>query len=121
MSAFSDVGSLAPQWIWEGVLGRAVHGDRVTLSLLELDAGAVVPTHSHENEQMGILLEGSLTFTIGAETKDLAPGGTWNIAAHVPHSVVTGPGGAVLVEVFAPARADWDAIERQDPRPSRWP
>jgi quercetin dioxygenase-like cupin family protein len=121
MSVFADVGALAPQQIWEGVLGRAVHGAGVTLSLIELDAGSVVPTHSHANEQLGVLLQGSLTFTIGDETGEVRPGGTWNIGAHVPHSVVTGPDGAVLVEVFAPARDDWRAIEPQEPRPAAWP
>jgi quercetin dioxygenase-like cupin family protein len=121
LSAFADVGSLPPQQIWEGVLGRALHGAGVTLSLLELEPGSIVPTHSHANEQLGILLEGSLNFTIGGETSDVHPGGTWNIGAHVPHSVVTGPDGAVLVEVFAPARDDWQTIERQEPRPALWP
>ena len=104
MSAFADVGSLGPQRIWDGIVGRSVHGDRVTLSVLELDAGAVVPEHSHENEQLGVLVEGAVTFTIGAETRELAPGGTWCIAAHVPHSVVVGPDGALIVEVFAGSR-----------------
>jgi hypothetical protein len=26
----------------------------------------------------------------------------------MPHSVVTGPGGAVVIDVFAPARDDWE-------------
>jgi quercetin dioxygenase-like cupin family protein len=121
VSAFDHVGTLAPQQIWDGVLARAVRGAGVTLTLIELDPGSVVPTHSHENEQLGILLEGSLEFTIGGETGEVRAGGTWNIGPHVPHSVVTGPDGAVLVEVFAPARSDWEAIERQAPRPPLWP
>jgi hypothetical protein len=39
----------------------------------------------------------------------------------VPHDVVVGPEGAVVVEVFAPRRADWQAIARDEPRPPRWP
>ena len=121
MSAFADVGSLGPQQIWDGIVGRTVHGERVSLSLLELDADAAVPEHAHENEQVGLLLEGSVTFTIGDETRELRPGATWRILAHVPHSVVVGPEGALIVEVFSPIRHDWHAIEPQEPRPGRWP
>jgi len=121
VGAFAEVGSLAPQQIWDGVLGRTVHGERVTLSLIELDANAAVPEHTHVNEQVGILLQGALRFTIGGETRDLGPGSTWRILANVPHSVVVGPEGAVLVEVFSPVRDDWHALEAQKPRPARWP
>jgi quercetin dioxygenase-like cupin family protein len=121
VSVFADVGSLGPQQIWDGIVGRTVHGERVTLSLLELDAGAVVPEHAHANEQVGLLLEGSVTFTIGGETRELHPGATWRILADVPHSVVVGPAGALIVEVFSPIRDDWHAIDHEPPRPGRWP
>jgi len=121
VSSFADAGAIPPQRIWDGVVGRTVHGERVSFALLELAPDAVVPEHSHENEQVGILLEGSMAFTIGAETRDLRPGGTWRILANVPHSVATGPDGAVVVEAFAPARDDWHAIEPLEPSPPRWP
>jgi quercetin dioxygenase-like cupin family protein len=54
------------------------------------------------------VIEGEVTFRIGDEERVLGPGGTWRILADEPHSVVTGPGGAVVVDVFAPARDDWD-------------
>jgi quercetin dioxygenase-like cupin family protein len=121
MSAFADTNAVSPQQIWDGLLARTIHGDKMTLTLIELDPGIVVPEHSHANEQMGICLRGSLTFTVGEETKELGPGGTWTILAHVPHSVVTGAEGSVLVEVFSPVRDDWQARERLDPRPALWP
>lgn len=121
MSAFANVGEIPPQQIWDGVVARPVHGDRITFTYLELEPETVVPEHSHENEQLGLLVAGSVTFRIGEETRELAPGATWCIRAHVPHSVTTGPDGAVIAEVFSPVRADWRAIEPEDPRPTRWP
>ena len=98
-----------------------MHGERVTVALIELDPDALVPEHSHENEQMGFLVQGAMTFTIGGETGEIVPGGSWRILAHVPHSVDAGPEGAVLVEVFAPPRSDWAAIPESEPGPGRWP
>jgi quercetin dioxygenase-like cupin family protein len=121
MSAFADIGDVAPQQIWDGVLGRVVHAERITFGLIELEPGSLVPEHCHDNEQVGMILEGSLTFRVGDEERDLAPGASWRILANVPHEVRTGPNGAVLIEVFSPPRHDWNAIERQEPRPPRWP
>jgi len=120
-SAFSDLRTIEPQQIWDGVLGRTVHGERVTLSYVELEPRASVPEHSHENEQLGIVLTGSLTFTVGGETRDVGPGEAWCITAHVPHSVVAGPDGAALAEVFSPVRSDWANLEPAEQRPARWP
>jgi quercetin dioxygenase-like cupin family protein len=118
---FADLHGLSAQRIWAGVTGRVVEGERVTLAVIELDPDSVVPEHSHDNEQVGVLVSGLLEFRIGDETRTVEPGGTWCIHAQVPHEVRTGPEGAVAVEVFAPARSDWAALERLESRPPRWP
>jgi quercetin dioxygenase-like cupin family protein len=115
MSAFDHLGKIVPLQIWEGVVGRPFGGDEATLTAIELAPGTVVPEHAHPNEQTGILLRGDVTFTVGDETKALEPGATWVIRANIPHSVVTGPGGAFIVELFAPPRADWAELERLEP------
>ena len=112
---------MVPQQIWDGVVSRGVHGENVTVTLLELEAGMVVPEHSHANEQAGVLIGGSVTFTIGDETAEITPGGMWVIPAHVHHSVVTGPEGAVIVEAFAPPREDWAGLQTLEPGAGRWP
>ncbi len=121
MSVFADADSIPPQEIWSGVTARSVHSELVTLGLIELEANAAVPEHSHVNEQLGFLIRGTVTFTIGGEVRELGPGGSWTILAHVPHSVVVGPEGAVIVEVFSPRRDDWSAIPTGEPGPGVWP
>jgi quercetin dioxygenase-like cupin family protein len=121
MSAFTDLGEIEPRRIFDGVVGRTVHGNRVTFSYVELEPGVTVPQHSHENEQLGMVLTGSLTFTVGDETRELGPREAWCITANVPHSVVAGPDGAVLVEIFSPVRDDWAGLEPAERRPARWP
>jgi quercetin dioxygenase-like cupin family protein len=121
MSAFDDLSAMPPTDIWEAVAVRAIHGERLTLGVVELDANALVPEHAHENEQLGIVLSGSLTFRVGDETRELGPGGTWTIPANVPHEVQVGPEGAVVLDVFAPGRDDWAEREPSDLRAPRWP
>jgi unsaturated pyranuronate lyase len=115
-----DLGELDLQQIWDGVAARSVHGDRLTLAVIELDPGTVVPEHSHDHEQLGVVLRGRLTFRVGDEARDLRPGGTWRIPSNVPHEVHVGPEGAVVVDVFAPTRDDWGDRDRFERAP-RWP
>jgi quercetin dioxygenase-like cupin family protein len=109
MSNLAELAEITPIRIWEGVVGRRVEGEKLTIAVVELAPDAIVPSHRHANEQCGLVIEGEVTFRIGDEERVLGPGGTWRILSDVPHSVVTGPAGAVLVDVFAPARDDWHA------------
>ena len=108
MSNLVDLADLQPIQIWDAVVGRRLQGERLTLAVVELAPGAAVPEHRHPNEQCGLVIEGEVTFRIGVEERVLGPGGTWRILGGMPHSVQTGAGGAVVVDVFAPARDDWD-------------
>jgi quercetin dioxygenase-like cupin family protein len=121
MYAFDEVGGLEPLRIWDGVAARTVNGERLSFAVVELDPGSVVPEHRHEHEQLGMVLRGSLSFRVADETRELGPGGTWRIPSNVPHEVHAGPDGAVVIDVFAPVREDWAALEREPPRPPRWP
>ena len=121
MSAFSNTSDLAPIKIWDGVVARAVAGAEATLALIDLEPNTHVPEHHHVNEQTGILIGGSMSFTIGDETKQLQPGEMWVIPADVPHSVISGPQGVTLAELFAPPRADWAGLERLPATPVTLP
>ena len=121
MSAFDGVSSLGLQRIWDGVHARVIHGDRISLGVVELDANSVVPEHSHDHEQLGICVSGSLTFRVGDESRELRPGDTWTIPGNVPHEVHVGPNGAVVVDVFSPTRDDWRDAPGENARDPRWP
>jgi quercetin dioxygenase-like cupin family protein len=121
LSAFHDLQVIQPQQLFEGVLARADHGEKVTLAVVELDPGAVVPEHSHENEQLGIVLRGSVDFQIGGQERALGPGEMWRIDSGATHVVRAGPDGAVVIDVFGPARDDWRVAERLEPQRPRWP
>jgi quercetin dioxygenase-like cupin family protein len=121
VSRFDDLRGIGPRQIWDSVAVRTVDGERLSLGVVELDPNAVVPEHAHDNEQLGIVISGSLTFRIAEESRELGPGGTWSIPPNVPHEVHVGPGGAVVLDVFAPGRADWARLEQAAPRAPRWP
>lgn len=121
MSAFDELGMIPPQQLAGGYLARAIHGEELTLAVVEVEPGAELPEHRHENEQFGLVLEGALILRIGGEERTVAPGGLWRIPSNTPHSATGGPHGAVVIDVFSPPRDDWSAIEAEEPRPPAWP
>jgi quercetin dioxygenase-like cupin family protein len=93
--------------IFPGVHIFTMAGQQMMISLVEFEARAVVQPHSHPHEQMGMLLEGELTFTIGGETRTLKPGEMWRSPGGVVHSAVAGDTPVKALDVFHPIREDY--------------
>jgi quercetin dioxygenase-like cupin family protein len=104
---FVDKQDCARHRIFAGVEIFTAWGDGLMLSLVEFEPHAVVEQHSHPHEQMGMLLEGELIFTIGDQTQRLRPGQMWRIPGGVPHRVVAGDKPARALDVFHPIREDY--------------
>ena len=83
-----------------------VHGEKTLLGEFHLPKGALLPLHSHPNEQTGYLVSGRMRFDVAGEIFEAYPGDSWCIPAGVPHSAEILED-AVAIEVFAPVRADY--------------
>jgi quercetin dioxygenase-like cupin family protein len=121
MSAFRDLAAIPPQVIRDGYVARVVHGDLITFAVVEIEPDAELPEHNHQNEQLGMVLEGSVTFRIRDEERSLRPGEIWVIPADAPHSVTGGPEGAVVIDLFTPVRGEWRDLPGTGPGRPRWP
>jgi quercetin dioxygenase-like cupin family protein len=121
LDTFAHINDLSPHRIWDSAVARVVQGDRMTLAVVELEPDASVPEHRHGNEQLGIVLKGSITMTVNGEARTLEVGETYVIAGDVPHAAVVGPEGATVVDVFNPVRADWQGLERLPSSRGAWP
>ena len=121
MTDLADLGDIPPIQVFDGIKARRVEGDRVTLAIVELDPGAVVPEHRHAHEQIGIVITGQMRFRVGSEERVLGPGGTWRILGDVPHTATAGPDGAVVIDVFSPIRTDWGDRPTVDGAVPAWP
>jgi quercetin dioxygenase-like cupin family protein len=93
--------------IFPGVEIRTNAGTNMMLSVVHLEPGSEVLEHSHPHEQMGVLIEGRLEFTIGGVTRQLGPGDQWRIPGGVVHNVRTLDQPAVAIDVFHPIREDY--------------
>lgn len=85
---------------------RMVHTKQITVARLWLGKGAIVPLHSHVNEQVTMLKTGALQFEMGGEHFVLGPGDVLVIPPNVPHRVEALEDSTVT-DLFTPAREDW--------------
>jgi quercetin dioxygenase-like cupin family protein len=104
---FLPAGSGSRHLIFPGVELRSTSGKSLMLCVVRLEPESVVADHSHPHEQMGILLEGRLEFTVGGVTRLLGPGDMWRIPGGVVHRVRALDQPAVAIDVFNPIREDY--------------
>jgi unsaturated pyranuronate lyase len=95
---------------------RVIHTERMTVCRIRLTKGAVVPRHSHENEQVTMLESGALRFVFDGAEKIIRAGDVLPIPPHAPHRVEALED-SLAVDLFSPVREDWrrgdDAYLRQ--------
>ena len=88
---------------------RLITGDRVMLAHVYIKKGAIVPRHSHENEQITYILEGGLRFWIGEDESqviDVMAGEVLHIPSMVQHKAEALED-TLDVDIFSPPRQDW--------------
>lgn len=90
-----------------GVAARLIWGEKIMMGTIDIDAGAVVPEHSHPHEQCGRVLEGAAWFYVGDDERLLVAGDHYVIPGDVPHRVVAGEDGCVALDIWSPIREDY--------------
>ena len=86
-----------------------ITGERAMLAHVYLKKGAVVPMHSHDNEQITYVLEGALKFRIGnggPQNLVVRTGEVLHLPSNVPHEAEALED-TIDVDVFTPPRQDW--------------
>ena len=92
------------------VIGRKlITGDQMMLAHVYLKKDALVPQHSHHNEQLTYIISGALHFFIGENREQevvVREGEVLHIPSHVVHEA-RALEDTLDVDVFSPPRQDW--------------
>ena len=89
-----------------GFRARFIHSDRVTLVRWRLDAGAKLPEHSHQHEQVVLVDDGELELVVDGARLLLKAGDVLVIPPTAVHSG-TALTALRLMDVFCPVREDY--------------
>ena len=100
-----EISKIEQKEVMEGFRGRFFHTKSSTIAFWEIEKDAILPEHSHSNEQTTQLIEGTLEMTINTKTMILKPGMIVSIAPNLKHSgkALTN---CILTDTFCPARED---------------
>ncbi|MGA8752941.1 cupin domain-containing protein [Candidatus Deferrimicrobium sp.] len=107
MYSFWNPEGIPPRTLAPGVTAKIASGEKLMFSLVTLAPNAVVPTHSHPHEQMGMMVSGTMEFTIAGETRVFSGNELYLVPGGVSHSATAGPGGAVALDAFSPPREEY--------------
>lgn len=100
----SDPSSGIPRTLAPGLNTRIFPGDNAMLSVVEIAPNAAGSTHSHPEEQWGVLLEGSGIRTQNGVEHPVSAGDFWRTPGGVEHGFRAGPDGARVLDIFSPPR-----------------
>jgi quercetin dioxygenase-like cupin family protein len=100
---------LPEERVTDTISRRLITGDDMMIAHVYLKKGALVPQHSHHNEQITYILSGALHFWIGADRAReviVREGEVLHLPSNVPHEA-RALEDTLDVDVFSPPRQDW--------------
>lgn len=89
-----------------GLTGRYIHGSKMTLGQVTIQAGSRLGEHQHPHEQITVILNGTLEMTIGGETMQLRSGMVHVIPPDTLHSAYAITD-CIVLDAFYPTREDY--------------
>ena len=92
-----------------GSTAHVVSGGRVTLNFVEAVPNSIVPIHRHENEQMVIIIDGSIDFVIEGKQYHVEKGDVIVLPPNTEHGAYFTEKGARVIDAFSPPRHDYVA------------
>lgn len=92
-----------------GIFGATVHTPQLTATLYRYGAGTSWEEHSHPQDQITQVLEGTIEFVVAGRPVRLGPGQMAALPGGTPHSAMVPPDGpAVSLNVFTHREAPPD-------------
>ena len=85
----------------------AVGLDKAMLTYFEMEPSTRFPEHSHEAEQITMILEGELTFTYEGENVTLKSGDVIAIPSNIVHAAFTSSKPCKAVDAWSPVRKEF--------------
>ena len=72
--SFFTVSELPGTEMLPGIVRRAVYLEHTMMTFFSFEPGSVVPEHDHPHEQITYVVQGSMEFALGGETRILRAG-----------------------------------------------
>ena len=95
----------------KGIKRQMIIGENVMLCRFTFDPFIVTDDHSHPHEQMTLVVNGKVRFTIDGLTVIAAPGDVLHFPPNNRHGATMLDEEVVLIDIFSPIREDFLSVK----------
>ncbi len=104
-ATISSWNELPEEEVYPGIFRQTISGEKQTMVRYRYAPGSVFPTHCHPQEQVTIVIGGTITFTVGDEVVTLTSGQAAIIPSSVEHgATVEGDSWVETFNAMSPRR-----------------
>jgi quercetin dioxygenase-like cupin family protein len=104
---FHNLSELEEREVLKGIRMSSVCGEKVMVTFFEFEPNAIVPEHKHPNEQISVVLEGEMEFTLGEERRLMKKGDIVVIPSELEHSARILEKPTRAIDAWYPIREDY--------------
>jgi len=87
-----------------GLVFRPVVGDQLMANFVRYNPNTAAPLHTHEEEQITVVIEGELEFDLAGDLRIMGPGMAVVVPPGVPHGARTHGTSCFEIDIFHPPR-----------------
>lgn len=87
-----------------GLMFRPVVGNKLMANFVRFSPNTVAPVHTHEEEQITVVIEGEFEFDLAGDVRIMRPGMTAVVPPGVPHGARTHDTSCFEIDIFHPPR-----------------
>lgn len=99
---------LPREFVRRGIERCGLGGENVVCQFGWIEPGAELRPHSHDFEQIVMILEGHCIYHVGGVPHQCQPGSFIRVPPHTEHYIeVKGPERVLNLDIFAPVREDY--------------
>jgi quercetin dioxygenase-like cupin family protein len=91
----------------DGIERQMIYGDRLMVVRVRFAAGTVTAVHSHVHEQITLVEQGRVEFTIDGKTRLASKGDVLFFPSEMRHGATMLEEEVVLIDIFSPVREDF--------------
>jgi quercetin dioxygenase-like cupin family protein len=87
-----------------GLVFRPVVGNKLMANFVRFNPNTVAPVHTHEEEQITVMIEGEFEFDLGGDVRIMRPGMAAVVPPGLPHGARTRDTSCFEIDIFHPPR-----------------
>jgi quercetin dioxygenase-like cupin family protein len=112
---------VSPVELVPGLVFRPVVGEQLMASFVRFGPNTEAPVHTHQEEQISVVIEGELEFDLAGELRVMGPGMAVVVPPGVPHGARTRQTPCYEIDIFHPPRRVLLELTKGPSRPAEPP